>query len=70
MVIKYIALLAVLATISKSDEPYSDCINNYSVLEQAVLEGDRYDIIKAFYPPESNLPSVFIKVTYVDLATV
>ena len=60
-----LCLLAVLATVSYGEETYVGCLKNYSVLEQAVLEGDRYDIIKAFYPPENSLPSVFVKVTYV-----
>ena len=62
MVRKYVVLLAILATIANGDEPYSYCLKNYSVLEQAVLKGDRYDIIKAFYPPENSLPSVYVKV--------
>ena len=45
-------------------DAYSTCLTNYSVLEQAVLEvGDnRYNIIKAFYSPDSNFPSVYVKV--------
>lgn len=55
-------LVAVLATLSNGEEKYAGCLTNYSVLEQAVLDGDRYHIIKAFYPPENSLPSVFVKV--------
>ena len=45
-------------------DPYNTCLMNFSVLEQAVLEvGDnRYNIIKAFYSPDSNFPSVYVKV--------
>ena len=45
-------------------DAYSNCLTNYSVLEQAVLEvGDnRYNIIRAFYSPSSSSPSVHVKV--------
>ena len=67
VLVQYSILLAVLATVSNGEETYAGCLTNYSILEQAVIEGDRYDIIKAFYPPENSLPSVFVKVTYVNL---
>ena len=63
-VIQYIMLLGVLATFSNGEDTYVGCLKNYSVLEKAVIEDDRYEIIKAFYPPESSLPSVFVKITY------
>ena len=50
---------------SSAERDYVGCTTNYSVLEQAVLEiGDnRYNILKAFYSVNSNLPSVYVKVT-------
>jgi hypothetical protein len=50
---------------SSAERDYIGCTTNYSVLEQAVLEiGDnRYNILKAFYPVGSNLPSVYVNVT-------
>ena len=65
--VQYIILLAVLNTFSNGEDTYAGCLKNYSVLEKAVLEDDRYEIIKAFYPPENSLPSVFVKITYVNL---
>ena len=55
-------LLLVAVTLSASVractdvDAYSTCLTNFSVLEQAVLEfGDnRYNIIKAFYSPNSS----------------
>ena len=65
VLIQHIMLLAVLAIVSSEDDlAHAGCLKNYSVLEQAVLEDDRYEIIKAFYPPESSLPSVFVTITY------
>ena len=58
-----ILLVAVLITTSNGEDTYAGCLTNYSVLEKAVLEDDRYRIIKAFYPPENSLPSVFVKIT-------
>ena len=60
-------LVAVLVTISNGEDIYAGCLKNYSILEKAAIEDDRYAIIKAFYPPESSLPSVFVKITYVNL---
>ena len=50
---------------SLAERDYVGCTTNYSVLEQAVLEiGDnRYNILKAFYSVNSNLPSIYVKVT-------
>ena len=50
---------------SSTERDYVGCTTNYSVLEQAVLEigNNRYNILKAFYPVESNLPSIYVKVT-------
>ena len=58
-------LLSVLAAFSNGEDAYTGCLEHYSFLEKAVLEDDRYDIIKAFYPPEISLPSVFVTITYV-----
>ena len=57
-------LLVVWFSLATAEEPYANCRTNYSVLEQAVLEvGDnRYNIIKAFYSPNSSFPSVYVKV--------
>ena len=63
--LQFIMLLSVWATFSSGEDTYVGCLNNYSVLEKAALEHDRYEIIKAFYPPENSLPSVFVKITYV-----
>ena len=69
VLIQHIILLAVLAMVSSEEDSMyaAGCLKNYSVLKQAVLEDDRYEIIKAFYPPESSLPSVFVKKTYIKL---
>ena len=66
-VVQLIFLIIILATFSNGEDTYAGCLTNYSVLEQAVIEDDRYEIIKAFYPPESSLPSVFVKITYAEL---
>ena len=61
-----LSVLAVqLSLLWAQEEQYANCLTNYSVLEQAVLEvGDnRYNIIKAFYSPNSSFPSVYVKVT-------
>ena len=63
-----VLLLATLnLSCSSAEREYVGCTTNYSVLEQAVLEiGDnRYNILKAFYPVGSNLPSVYVNVTWV-----
>jgi hypothetical protein len=59
-----VLLLAAL-NFSAAGKDYTGCTTNYSVLEQAVLEiGDnRYNILKAFYPVNLNLPSVYVNVT-------
>lgn len=62
-VVQYIMLLGVLVTFSNGEDTYAGCLKNYSVLEKAVLEDDRYEIIKAFYPLKNSLPSVFVKIT-------
>lgn len=66
-VIQNVILLAVLAIVEISDGEgtYAGCLKNYSALEKAAIEDDRYAIIKAFYPPENSLPTVFVKITYV-----
>ena len=56
-------LVAVSVTISNGEDIYAGCLKNYSILEKAAIEDDRYEIIKAFYPPENSLPSVFVKIT-------
>ena len=66
-VVQFILLPIMLATFSNGEDRYAGCLTNYSALEQAVIEDDRYEIIKAFYPPESSLPSVFVKITYAKL---
>ena len=60
-----ILLVAVLASVSNGEDTYAGCLKNYSTLEKAAIEHDRYAIIKAFYPPENSLPNVFVKITYV-----
>ena len=65
--VQYIMLLGVLATFSNGEDTYAGCLKNYSILEKAAIEDDRYAIIKAFYPPENSLPSVFVEITYVTL---
>ena len=62
-------VLLVLFTSSRADNlEYADCLTNFSVLEQAVLEikDNRYNIIKAFYSPNSSYPAVYVKLTYVN----
>ena len=66
-VVQFILLPIILATVSNGEDRYAGCLMNYSVLEQAVIEDDRYEIIKAFYPPEISLPSVFVKIMYAEL---
>jgi hypothetical protein len=61
-----ILLVAVLVTVSSGEDTYAGCLKNYSLLEKAAIEDDRYEIIKAFYPPENSLPSVFVTITYVN----
>ena len=64
-----ISRLLLLALFSlTSAEDYLDCLKNYSVLEQAVLEtaDNRFNIIRAFYSPDSTSPSFYVKVKYVD----
>ena len=64
--------LGVLTFIALSSgsvqEQYAQCFSNYSVLEQAVYEtkDNRYNIIRAFYSPNTTLPSVYVTVTYVS----
>ena len=60
-----LSVLAVQFSLLWAEEQYANCLTNYSVLEQAALEiGDnRYNIIKAFYSPNSSFPSVYVKVT-------
>ena len=57
-------VLVSLLSLTVAQEKYADCFTNYSVLEQAVLNtGDnRFEIIKAFYPPDSSFPSVYVTV--------
>ena len=62
-----VLLVAVLITVTSGEDAYAGCLKNYSILEKAAIEDDRYEIIKAFYPPENSLPSVFVKITYVIL---
>ena len=62
-------VLLVLLTLSKADNlEYADCLTNFSVLEQAVIEvkDNRYNIIKAFYSPNSSYSAVYVKLTYVN----
>ena len=62
------SVLPVLFTSSRADNlEYADCLTNFSVLEQAVLEvkDNRYNIIKAFYSPKSSYSAVYVKLTYV-----
>ena len=68
-VVQFIMFLGVLAIFSNGEDTYAGCLKNYSVLEKAVIEDDRYEIIKAFYPPENSLPSVFVKITYANSCT-
>ena len=60
-----IIVLVTLVPLSVAEDSYAKCSTNFSILEQAVLNtGDnRYNIIKAFYTPESNFPSVYVIVT-------
>ena len=45
--------------------PYANCTTNFTQLEKALIETDnnRYDIIKAFYPPRKK-PSIYVDVKY------
>ena len=60
-VVQFIMLLGVLSAFSNGEDSFASCLNNYSVLEKAVIEDDRYEIIKAFYPPENSLPSISLR---------
>lgn len=64
MIATRLFVLASLLSLTVAQEKYADCFTNYSVLEQAVLNtGDnRFEIIKAFYPPDSSFPSVYVTV--------
>ena len=57
--------IALFTGLSVAEEQYGNCLTNFSVLEQAVLNtmDNRYNIIKAFYSPNSSYESVYVKVT-------